>query len=293
MYRNLIGCAFALMLAASLAAQDKPAGPSTASPGSAALPTEATVDSFMQQSFGYDSSLSWRIVDIKPSEVPGLAAVNLQLQSPQGGQNVKLYVSPDGKYAFAGEPMPFGARPFDTTRDILRKGINGPTRGPSDSPVTIVEFSDFQCPHCKEAAPVVEQLLAAEPKARFVFQNYPLPSHNWAAKAANYADCIGRSSNDAFWKFSQKVFAAQAEITEANADEKLKAAAADAGADAAAAATCAAKPETAERVGKSLELGKSVGVSGTPTVFVNGRRLNLGMPADVLKQIVEFEAKNN
>ena len=71
--------------------------------------------------------------------------------------------------------------------------MNGPSRGPADAPVTLVEFSDLQCPHCKEAQPTIDKLMAEEKNARLVFQNFPLPAHDWAAKAAYYGDCIGRS----------------------------------------------------------------------------------------------------
>ena len=93
-------------------------------------------------------------------------------------------------------------------RKELEKGITGPARGPADAPVTIVEFSDLQCPHCKEAQPVFEKLMAEEPNVRLVFQNFPLaiPAHDWAAKGAAYADCMGASSNDAFWKFIHGVY---------------------------------------------------------------------------------------
>ena len=93
-----------------------------------------------------------------------------------------------------------------------------------DSPVhVIVEFGDLQCPACKAAQPTIEALIAAEPNARFVFQNFPLEMHNWAAKGAAYADCLGRASNDAFWKFVSKTYETQSDITAANADEKLTA----------------------------------------------------------------------
>jgi protein-disulfide isomerase len=159
--------------------------------------------------------------------------------------------------------------------------------------VTIVEFSDLQCPHCKDAQPVIDKLLTEEPNARFVFQNYPLPSHNWAAKAADYADCVGRSSKDAFWKFVQGTFDAQSNITESNADEKLTAIADAAGVKGSDMATCAAKPDTKTHVEQSVALGQSVGVTGTPTVFVNGRRIGnvVGLPPEVLKGLVEFAAK--
>ena len=123
-------------------------------------------------------------------------------------------------------------------------------------PVTIVEFSDLQCPHCKDAQPMIDKLLAEEPNARFVFQNIRCPSHNWAAKAAYYADCVGRSSKDAFWKFVQGTFDAQSSITESNADEKLTAIADASGVKGADMAACAAKPDTKSRV-------EQVGSAGT------------------------------
>jgi protein-disulfide isomerase len=188
--------------------------------------------------------------------------------------------------------MPFGAKPFEDAKEKLAKGVNGPSRGPADSKVLIVEFSDLQCPHCKQAQPIVEKLLSDAPKARFVFQNFPLPSHDWAMKAAEYADCVGRASSDAFWKFVQKTYDEQSNITSSNVDEKLTGIANDSGVKGGDIAACAAKPETEARVEHSLALGKEVGVNGTPTLFINGRRVgNLGIPAESLRQLVEFAAK--
>ncbi len=257
------------------------------------LPSEETVNAFLQQTFGYDSTVTWKIASIKPSIAEGLAEVNVTLSNAQGQSGTTLYVTPDGKHALTGEIMPFGAKPYEPAKEALLKGINGPARGPEKAPVTIVEFSDLQCPHCKDAQPVIEKLLAAEPNARFVFQNYPLPMHNWAAKAAYYADCVGRNSNDAFWKFVQGTFDQQSNLTESNADEKLTAIADAAGVKGADIAACATKPDTRSRVEKSVALGQTVGVTGTPTVYVNGRRIGnvVGVPPEVLKGLVEFAAK--
>ena len=128
-------------------------------------------------------------------------------------------------------------------------------RGPKDAAVTIVEFGDLQCPACKAAQPTIEALVAAEPTARFVFQNFPLEMHNWAAKGAAYADCVGRASNDAFWKFVAKTYETQSDITAENADEKLTASPMAPGVKGADIAACAAKPETKAHVDASLALG--------------------------------------
>jgi protein-disulfide isomerase len=284
MSRSFTLASILLLIAATVGAQDKTA---------ANLPSEDTVNSFMQQTFGYDSTITWKIVSIKPSEAEGLAEVVVVITSPKGQQGTTLYVTPDGKHALTGEILPFGAKPYASAQEALLKGVNGPSKGPEKSPVTIVEFSDLQCPHCKEAQPVVEKLLADEPNARFVFQQYPLPMHNWAEKAASYADCIGRTSKDAFFKFVQGTYDEQANITESSADEKLKAITDKSGAKGSDIAACAAKPETKARVQKSVELGQAVGVTGTPTLFINGRRIAnvTGTPYEILKGMVEFGGK--
>ena len=257
------------------------------------LPSEDTVNSFMQQTFGYDSTITWKVSSIKPAIAEGLAEVTVMITNAQGQSVTVFYVTPDGTHAVAGDIMPFGAKPYAPASEALQKGINGTSRGPEKAPVTIVEFSDLQCPHCKEAQPVIDKLLAAEPNARFVFQQFPLPMHNWAAKGAAYADCIGRSSKDAFWKFVQGTYDEQANITESNADERLTAIADKAGVKGADIAVCVAKPDTKARIDRSIALGQSVGVTGTPTVFVNGRRIGnvTQVPENILKGIVEFAAK--
>ena len=276
--------------------QTRPAAKPAASPGvTTVLPSEDTVNSFLFQMFGYDATITWKVNEIRPSEIPGLAEVSIVITNPQGSNPNRLLVSSDGKLAITGDVLPFGAKPFEDARVKLEKGVNGPAKGPAKAPVTIVEFSDMQCPHCQKAAPAIEQLLAQEPEAHFVFQNFPLPLHNWAEKAADYVDCVGRASlgqpeNDAVWKFIQKTFDEQANITEANADEKLKAIATASGANGDEIASCAAKPDTKARVEASIALGKSVGVNSTPTLFINGRNLPGAAPVDVLKKIVDFQA---
>ena len=126
--------------------------------------------------------------------------------------------------------------------------MNGPSRGPANAPVTLVEFSDLQCPHCKDAQPNIEKLLAEDKNIRVVFQSFPLPMHDWAMKGALYADCVAHSSNDAFWKFIDGIFAAQSDITASNADEKLTGLADAAGVKGTEIAACAAKPETTTRL---------------------------------------------
>lgn len=258
------------------------------------LPSETTVESFLQQQFGYQHDMTWKIASIKPSPIEGLAEVTVVLANGQGQQLSKFYVGADGKHALVGEIIPFGARPFDPANELLEKGINGPSKGPKDSKVLIVEFGDLQCPACKAAQPTIESLVAAEPNARFVFQNFPLDIHNWAMRGASFADCVGRASNDAFWKFVSKTYETQSDITAQNVDEKLTAIADSVGVKGSEIAACADKPETKARIDASIKLGKAVDVTGTPTLFINGRKVGSfdARLLDVYKSLVDFAGKD-
>jgi len=297
-----------LILSGVLAAQTThPAAPKTAKPATstdaslqkpaaapaAGMPSKETADSFIRHYFGYNPGLSWKVESITASDVPGLSQVFATVLSGEQRQALKFYVSADGKHAIFGDAVPFGADPFAQEREQLAKKATGPFAGAEKSPVLIVEFSDLQCPHCKVAAPTLNQLISEEPQAKLVFQSFPLPLHDWAQKAAQYGDCVAQKDNAAFWKFVDGVFAAQESISAANADEKLTAIATGAGVDGPATAACAKTPASAEHVKQSFELGRQLDVSGTPTVFVNGRRISSinNLPYDELKAIVEYEFK--
>jgi protein-disulfide isomerase len=263
----------------------------SASPTSQRLPSKATVESFMRHWFGYDSSIAWQVAQIRPSEVPGFAEVVVAMEKGGQQQSMVLYVTPDEQHAFSGEVIPFGTDPFAPARRELATSTTGIARGPANAGVTIVEFSDLECPHCRNAQPIVERLMSDFPNTRLVFQQFPIEaSHPWAFKAATWAQCIGRENNAAFWKFLNEIYDDQLNIDQQNADAKLKEHATAAGADAAKAASCATSPDTAKQVRDSLELGRAVGVTGTPTVFINGRKMAgiTTLPYETLKDLARF-----
>jgi protein-disulfide isomerase len=299
MHRQLARVVVVLLVFTSIAfaqqktiKQNSVGGARKTDPMPSLLPSEETVNAFLHQMFGHDKSITWKIIEIKPAEAEGLAEVSILLSNPQGQQVSTIYVTSDQKHAVAGEIIPFGVEPFKEDREKLEKGQNGAIKGPAKAPVEIVEFSDLQCPHCKQAQPTVEKLMTDEPNARFVFQPFPIPSHDWAMKAAAYADCVSQSNKAAFWKFIDAVYGAQSDITSANADQKLTELADSAGVKGSEVAACAALPDTRARIEHSIALGKSVGVTGTPTLFIGGRKIaNVnGTPYEVLKGIVEFKA---
>ena len=303
--RNVLIACVALVIASAgqQAVSKKPAAavnpaatsakPSVAGAASGHVPSNEEVNSFLHHMFGYDPNLKFEVVRVQPSEATGVSEALVSVQTSQGQQRLNLFITPDGQHAINGEMVPFGADPFAKARNLLA-AAKGPSRGPANAALVIVDFSDLQCPHCKRAVPVVDKLLADNPNARLVFENFPLPSHDWAFKAASWADCIGRENQTAFWKFLNSVFDAQDQITAANADEKLRDAATAAGANAQTAAACSAEPATKARVEQSIQLGKEAGVTGTPTLFLNGRKIAdvNGTPYEILNSIAKFQATN-
>ena len=253
------------------------------------LPSKDEVDSYMKRSFGYDPAVSWQIFDIRESLVPGTpeVIVSVNKQAP-----VHLYLVPGSQNAIVGEVIPFGLDPYAPARAKLKAAF-GPSRGGPNPPIEIVEFSDLECPHCKAAQPIIEKLEADFPQVKFTFQQFPLPAslHPWAMKAAQYADCAGQMNKDVFWKYVDAIFENQGGIALATADDKLKELATANGLDAQKIAACAASPETDARIKKSMELGETLNVNQTPTVFINGRMVPglANIPYDNLKMLVQFE----
>jgi len=316
--RNVLKYSTLLLLSFSLFAQTaakKPAPGAAPQPADAApakslagAPSKDLAEAYFKRMFGYDANIQIDVAAISQSPIPGIYDVAAVFATPEGQQAGHWFVSADFKYAIAGDIVPFGADPFAPVRAALAKSAFGPTLGPADAKLLIVEFADLECPACREAAPVMAKLREDFPQARFVFQSFPLTQlHPWAARASSFLDCIARSQPDQAFNFIEAVFAHQKDIevmvrktdasgkttvVDADVNERLRHYAEAAGADPAATQLCADSPATSERLTRSELLGQSIGVTGTPTIFINGRRIGNPSAAryEGLKSVVAFEA---
>ena len=264
----------------------------------AASPTTETVEGFLKAIWGYDSNRTWRVGGIQKTTAPGVARVTVFVaDSSQGNQvqTLSFFVTPDSRHAIADQIFDFGADPFAQNRARLAKDAHGPATGPAGASLQIVEFADFQCPHCKEGEATMDSLRHDFPAARIVFQNFPLVDiHPFAFKAAAYGDCVAKKGAEAFHTYLQDVFDHQGGLTAEDGDQTLANAAQKAGANPAEIATCAASPATSAQVNAELKLGEDVGVNQTPMIAVNGHLLPLGgMPYETLKQIIAWESSHN
>lgn len=168
---------------------------------------------------------------------------------------------------------------------------NQPAFGPADAPVTIVEFGDLECPSCRAEAPILRQLLPQlyQGKIRVVFKDYPLESiHPWARAASIAARCVFRQNPQAFWKFYDWDYDNQDDITPENLKTKVVAWAKENSVNSGELERCIDTKATDAEVAKNIAEGKSVGVNGTPTIFINGRKsASSRIPA--LEQMIEAE----
>jgi protein-disulfide isomerase len=160
----------------------------------------------------------------------------------------------------------------------------GPAKGRKDAPVTIVEFSDFQCPYCIQAEKTVGELLKAYPdKIRLVYRDYPLPMHPLAPKAAEASHCADAQGK--YWDLHDKMFDAQGKLEVAD----LKKYARDVGLDGDKFDKCLDSGEMKKVVDANHAAGEKIGISGTPAFFVNGRFLNGAQPIEEFKTLVEAD----
>src|SRR6267154_1580917 len=170
----------------------------------------------------------------------------------------------------------------------IEVAATGPSRGPENAPVTIVEFSDFQCPYCGREYPVVERVMKEyDGKVRLVFRHFPLDFHQFAQKAAEAGACAADQGGEKFWKLHDRMFTNQQKL----AVEDLKGYAKELGLDAAKFDKCLDGGEKRALVQADGKAGQEAGVSGTPAFFVNGVFINGAVPYEQFKDAVDRELK--
>jgi protein-disulfide isomerase len=263
----------------------------------AASPTKETVSAFLQASWGYDDSRVWELWGIQKTVVEGVSKVTVLVGDKSGKQKtavIQFFVLPDGKHIIVGSDIiPFGEHPFAEARAMMQERADGPYRGSVSKDMEVVEFADFQCPHCKEAQANMDKLAVDFPKIRIVYQNDPLRQHPASAGAAAYGVCVAKlSGSDAFFTFASAVYdGLDGLATPDGATLTLNSAVTKAGLTPAKIAACAATPATKAAVNASVKLAMDMNINQTPTLVINGLQIPANAPYDTIKRIVEYQAK--
>jgi protein-disulfide isomerase len=289
---------FALALFATLAlafGRTKPASQDaaqsgSASPANAAL--TAKVESYLRVLFGWGPEYKVTLGPVTASEIPEILKVPVTVSYQGHDQTGTVYVTKDAHFMFRGEIRDMSKDPFAETRAKIKLG-DSPSLGPADAKLTVVEYSDFECPHCQVMYSILKQVEPEFPQVHFVFKNFPLEQlHPWAMTAALAGRCVYKTgSSSAFLKFQDSVFTNQDAITADSAWDQLTqyaVAALGTAGSADALHSCMTAPETKAAVDADEAEGKALGVDSTPTFFINGRPF-VGGDRQTFEQLLRFD----
>jgi hypothetical protein len=244
-------------------------------PGPSAL-NKATLEAYVRHLFVWGNNIKVTISDPKPEPgLPGLLSVDVSGSSGQGTWDQTFLVSKDGRKILRALVYDVTENPFQADLDKL-KTEGQPSLGKQGAPVVLVEFTDFECPFCKQQAITLRQnLLSAYPdQVRLYFVDFPL------SVLQNQAS---------FWDYHDWVYEHQSEITPANFKEKLLEFAKEKGIDTLLLGSCLDTRATEPEVDRTLAEGAALHITGTPTTFINGRRLEGQIPWPSMREIIDYE----
>ncbi len=281
MKRRLL--AWTLILAATAGAQTPPARPA---PDSGEI--QKKVESYLRKLYAWDASFLVKVALPTDAPAPGFYQLTVEITRGNQSDSGLVYVSKDGRFLVRGELHDMSVDPFASSRAQIR--LDGsPSRGPANAQVTVVEYSDFQCPHCRQLYNTLKVVEPAYPQVRFVFKDFPLTQiHPWAMTAAIAARCAYQQSPEAFWKIHDVIFDNQDSIKPDNAWQKVLDFASQTGLQSDAFRACMTSPEAKQAVDANIREGQALKIANTPTLFVNGRRLIAGDRA-LLEQYINYE----
>lgn len=161
-----------------------------------------------------------------------------------------------------------------------------PFIGPKDAKITLIEFSDFECPYCQKVVPTMKELAKTYgDKIKIVFRNFPLDFHPNAKTAALASECADDQGK--FWPYHDKLFENQKKLDL----ESLKSYAKELGFNTSEFNKCLDSKKYEAEVAKDAQDGQNASVSGTPTFFINGRKVEGAQPIDQFKKVIEEELK--
>ena len=291
MLKRFVLLVMSVVLATAQTPAPKAAAPAPEAKKKSAL-NKADLEAYVRHLFVWPEAITVEIKDQKPGPMPGYYEVAVRGVSGAQMQNDTFYVSYDGQRIIRGLVYDVAANPFKPELDKI-KTEGQPSFGTPGAPVVIAEFSDYECPYCREQSKSLrENLLKTFPKeVRLYYFDYPLEQiHPWAKPAAMAGRCVFNQSVSSYWDFHDWIFDKQSEITAENLKVKiLDFAKTKSDLDTAKLTSCMDTKATEKDVDRSVVMGQNLSVNQTPTIFVNGRRLAGVSSWPDLKFVIDFE----
>lgn len=281
------------ILALSMVAPEARGQQSTApaaNPGAAApTQTQKNIEAYLRNMYAFGSDVRLLVGPLKETGVEGILETSIDVVIGENKEVAKFYVSKDGRFLFRGDLSDMTKDPLAETRALIQLS-DAPSLGDPKAPVTLVEYSDFECPVCKSLHDVLRSVLPNYAgKVRVVFKDFPIEQiHPWARTAAIAGRCAYQQDAKTFWRMYDLIYDHQEVISATNAWTKMTDYAAQSGLNTETFKSCMASPEAGEAVNASRTNGQQVEVNSTPTVFVNGRRM-VGADQRLLEQYINYE----
>jgi len=219
--------------------------------------------------------------------------------SVTSGKGIQLAASTTGKVAGVTVQPTAADQPANPSADTQQPAkaagpvkpvdANDHVKGPKDAKVTLIEYSDFECPYCKRHFEVINEIAKAYPNdVKLVFRHFPLSFHQNAEKEAEASECAADlGGNDAFWKMHDKIFTETTSNGTGIALERLPVMAQEIGLDQAKFKSCLDSGKYAAKVAKDQQEGADAGVEGTPATFVNGTLVSGAQPLSNFKTVID------
>lgn len=253
---------------------------------------KATLEAYVRHLFVMKSDVTVQVSDPKPSQVPGFVEVVVHASKGDASGDFPFLISKDGSKILQATVYNVNSNPFKPDLDKLKTEFQ-PSFGTPGAPVVLVEFTDFECPYCKEEATMLRQnLLTAYPKqVRLYFKDFPIEAiHPWAKSAAIAGRCVFRQDPSSFWSYHDWMFAHQADITPVNLKDKvMEWAKGEKDIDVLQLGRCMDTKATEAEVDKNIAEAHALNVNATPTLFVNGRRIPQAIDWTNLRSIIDYE----
>jgi protein-disulfide isomerase len=253
---------------------------------------KAVMEAYVRHLFVMNSEIAVKVSDPKPSELPGFFDVVVHASKGDAAQDFPFLVSKDGSKILQAAVYDVNSNPFKPDLDKLKTEFQ-PSYGTPGASVVLVAFSDFECPVCKTEATMLRQNLptAYPTQVRLYFKDRPIESlHPWAKPAAIAGRCVFRQNPSSFWSYHDWIYAHQADITAPNLKDKvMEWAKGDKDIDGLQFGQCMDTKATEAEVDKNLAEALALDVTGTPTLFVNGRRIPQEIDWPNLRTIIDYE----
>lgn len=260
---------------------------------------KAKLETYLRYIEGYTEGVRLAIDDPTPSVYKGFSrvVVHVSMGTQKVGDRL-YYVTPDGERFVSGTVWQLGENPWADTLALLPQ--DGPAFGPANAKVTMVVFSDFECPYCREFAKTLRDNIPKQypTDVRVVFEDFPIESiHPWSIAAAEAAHCVGDVDASAFWAFHDWIFEHQGEVDgwykqgqePKNLRDETLAIGTEHKLDPAKVGACIDTHATRKEIEESLRAGRVLQIDKTPTIFLNGRMIPGAVSAKTLDAVIDLE----